>query len=142
MNFLSGLKSLVRPQYAVVLVYAVMFFASWRRWTTLIVDCGRETDLPLRLLNGEMLYRDVHYIYPPFSPYFNSFLYRVFGVHLDTLIVSGVAFSILLVFLCYKIFRRLMPATETAIATSFVVVLCVFKPSGNLIFPYSFAALH
>ena len=142
MNFPSGLKSLVRPQYAVVLVYAVMFFISWRRWTTLIVDSGRETDLPLRLLNGEMLYRDVHYLYPPFSPYFNAFLYRVFGVHLDTLVVSGVVFSVLLVFLCYKIVRKLMPPMEAAIATSFVVVLCVFKPAGNLIFPYSFAALH
>ncbi len=142
MNFPSSLKSLIRPQYAIVLTYAAMFFVSWRRWTTLIVDSGRETDLPQRLLNGEMLYRDVHYLYPPFSPYFNAFLYRVFGVHLDTLIVSGIIFSILLVILCYKIFRELAPPTETAIATSFVVVLCAFKPSGNLIFPYSFAALH
>ena len=98
--------------------------------------------LPLRLLNGEMLYRDVHYLYPPFSPYFNAFLYRIFGVHLDTLIVSGIVFSMLLVFLCYKILRKLMPPGETAIAVCFIVVLCVFKPSGNLIFPYSFAALH
>src|SRR5258706_9199141 len=142
MKFPSGLKNLVRPQYAVALTYAVMLLFSWRRWTTLIVDSGRETDLPLRLLNGEMLYRDVYYTYTPFSPYFNAFLYRVFGVHLDTLIVSGVVFSILLVLLCYKILRKLMPAGETAIATCFVVVLCVFKPAGNLIFPYSFAALH
>ena len=142
MNFRSGLKYLLRPQNAVALVYVVMLFASWRRWTTLIVDSGREMDLPFRILNGEMLYRDVHYIYPPFSPYFNALLYRVFGVHLDTMVVSGIVFSILVVFLCYKIFRKLMPPVETAIATSFVVVLCAFKPAGNLIFPYSFAALH
>ncbi|MEP6787423.1 MAG: glycosyltransferase family 39 protein [Acidobacteriota bacterium] len=142
MNFRSVIRSLVRPQYIVVLVYVVMIIASWRRWTTLIVDSGREMDLPHRLLNGEMLYRDVHYLYTPFTPYFNAFLYRIFGVHLDTLIASGIVFSTLLVFLCYRIFRRLAPPMETAIATSFVVVLCVFKPSGNLIFPYSFAALH
>ena len=40
-------------------------------------------DLPLRLLEGDVLYRDVFYMYPPFSPYFNSFLYSLFGVHLE-----------------------------------------------------------
>lgn len=133
---------LFRPQLFVVVTFASMLLVSWRRWTSLIVDIGRETDLPLRILNGEMLYRDIHHIYSPFSPYFNAYLYRLFGVHLDTLILSGVVFSIILACLCYKICRRLMPATESAVATSFVIVMCIFKPAGNLILPYSFAGLH
>lgn len=142
MTFSSGLKSVIRPQFWIAVTYAAMLFLSWHRWTSLIVDIGRETDLPFRILSGEMLYRDVHYIYPPFSPYFNALLYRVFGEHLDTLIFSGFFFSILVTFLCYKILRKLMPEAEASIATAFVVVLCVFKPAGNLILPYSFAALH
>src|SRR5688572_6654889 len=111
MTSVAGLKTRLRPQYFIVLTFAVMLIASWQRWTSLIVDIGRETDLPFRILNGEMLYRDVHYIYPPLSPYFNAFLFKVFGEHLDTLSYSGIFFAMLLTFLCYRIARKIMPAT-------------------------------
>ncbi len=142
MTPIADLKSSFRPQMMPILMFIAMLFVSWRRWTSLIVDIGRETDLPLRLLNGEMLYRDIHYTYTPFSPYFNAALYWLFGVHIDTLAASGIVFSAILLLLCYRIFRQLMPAAETAIAVSFILVLCVFKPAGNLILPYSFGALH
>src|SRR5262245_56888453 len=76
-------QSTLWPRFAIALAFVAMLLVSWRRWTSPIADSGREMDLPLRLMNGEMLYRDAHYIYPPFSPYFNSFLYRIFGAHLD-----------------------------------------------------------
>ncbi|MEO7658865.1 MAG: glycosyltransferase family 39 protein [Pyrinomonadaceae bacterium] len=139
---IADLKSSFRPQMMPMLMFFAMLFVSWRRWTSLIVDIGRETDLPLRLLNGEILYRDIHYTYTPFSPYFNAGLYWLFGIHIDTLAASGIVFSGILLLLCYRIFIRLMPAAETAIAVSFILVLCVFKPAGNLILPYSFGALH
>ncbi len=119
-----------------------MLAVSWRRWTSPIADSGREMDLPLRLLNGELLYRDAHYIYPPFSPYFNSLLYRIFGVHLDVLQASGIVCAVLITWLCYRIARRLLTPAESALATIAVILLCVFKPAGNLIWPYAFAALH
>jgi len=119
-----------------------MLAASWRRWTSPIADSGREMDLPLRLLSGELLYRDAHYIYPPFSPYFNSLLYRIFGAHLDVLQASGIVCAVLIAWLCYRIARRLLTPSESALATIAVILLCVFKPAGNLIWPYSFAALH
>ncbi len=119
-----------------------MLTVSWRRWTSPIADSGREMDLPLRLLNGEMLYRDAHFIYPPFSPYFNAQLYRIFGAHLDTLHASGIILAVLVSFLCYRIARRLLSPAEASIATVGVIVWCVFKPAGNLISPYAFASLH
>jgi 4-amino-4-deoxy-L-arabinose transferase-like glycosyltransferase len=137
------LKSAIRnPQSAILLVFSAMLAVSWRRWTSPIADSGREMDLPLRLLNGELLYRDAHYIYPPFSPYFNSLLYRIFGVHLDVLLASGIVCAALIAWLCYRIARRLLTPAESALATIAVILLCVFKPAGNLIWPYSFAALH
>ena len=142
MRSFPDIRSRIRPEYFVVLTFAAMLLVSWRRWTSMIVDIGRETDLPLRIMNGEMLYRDVHYIYPPFSPYFNALLYWVFGPHLDTLAFSGIFFTMLLTFLCFKIARKLMPASQAAIAVSFIVLLCFFKPAGNMILSYSFAGVH
>ncbi len=106
------------------------------------MDTGREMDLPLRLLRGELLYRDIHYLYPPFSPYFNALLYRVFGVQLEVLNVSGVICSLVIVALCYVIARRILRAGEATLATLAIIVWCIFKPEGNLIAPYAFAALH
>jgi 4-amino-4-deoxy-L-arabinose transferase-like glycosyltransferase len=99
-------------------------------------------DLPLRLMNGELLYRDVYYLYPPFSPYFNSSLYRIFGAHIDVLQAGGAICAVLIVWMCYRIARRLMTPSESALAVIAVIVVCVFKPAGNLIWPYAFAALH
>jgi 4-amino-4-deoxy-L-arabinose transferase-like glycosyltransferase len=130
------------PQPAIVAVFAAMLAVSWRRWISLGADSGREMDLPLRLLNGELLYRDVYYLYPPFSPYFHSSLYRIFGASLDVLQVSGALCAALIVWMCYRIARRLMTPSESALAVIAVILVCVFKPAGNLIWPYAFAALH
>ncbi len=130
------------PLSAIFFVFATMLAVSWRRWTSPIADSGREMDLPLRLLQGEWLYRDVHHIYPPFAPYFNMLLYRIFGVDLDVLHVAGIVCSAIIATLCYRIARRLLEPAEAAIATIAVVIFCIFKPAGNLIQPYAFAALY
>jgi len=130
------------PHAAISLAFIFMLIVSWRRWTSPIIDSGRELDLPLRLLRGELLYRDVHYLYPPLSPYLNALLYRLFGAHLDVLLASGVVCAVVVIALCYLIARRLMRPWEAAVAAIMVIVWCVFKPAGNLISPYAFAALH
>ena len=130
------------PILLLPLTFLLMLLVSWRRWTSLLVDTGREMDLPLRLLKGELLYRDIHYLYPPLSPYFNAMLYRLFGVHLEVLNVSGVIFALVIVALCYRIARRILPEREAILASLAIIVWCIFKPEGNLIAPYAFAALH
>lgn len=130
------------PHFAILLVFGLMLLISWRRWTSALVDSGREMDLPRRLLEGEWLYRDVHYIYPPLSPYFNALLYGLFGVHHDVLVASGVICALVIVVLCYRIARRLLAPSEASVAVILTMILCVFKPAGTLIFPYAFAALH
>ncbi len=138
----SAIRNRHQELAAIILSFVAMLIVSWRRWTSPIADSGREMDLPLRLLRGEMLYSDINYLYPPFSPYFNSQLYRIFGAHLEVLLASGIFCSALIVALCYRIARRLLSPAEATIAAMAVVVLCLFKPTGNLIWPYSFAALY
>lgn len=142
MTSIRDTVSALRPWLLAPAAFLTMLVLSWHRWTSLIVDIGREADMPLRLMNGEWLYRDIHYLYTPFSPYFNALLYRIFGPHLDTLAISGICWSAVLTILCYRIVRKLMPPLESSLAVCVVVVLCIFKPAGNLILPYSFAALH
>ncbi len=135
-------SALRTPQSAILCVFAVMLAVSWRRWVSIIADSGRELDLPLRLLNGETLYRDVHFLYTPLAPYLNAQLYAWFGARLETLQASGVICALLIVWLCYRIARHLLTPAESALAVSGVIIFCVFKPAGNLISPYSYSALY
>ena len=38
--------------------------------------------VPAVLAEGRTLYREVWFPYPPAAPYFNSWLFRLFGTHL------------------------------------------------------------
>ena len=101
-------SAICNPQSAICLVFVALLALSWRRWVSIIADSGRELDLPLRLLNGETLYRDVHYLYTPLAPYLNAQLYAWFGARLATLQASGALCSLLIVWLCYRIARQML----------------------------------
>jgi 4-amino-4-deoxy-L-arabinose transferase-like glycosyltransferase len=119
-----------------------MLAISWRRWMTPIADSGRELDLPRRLLEGEMLYRDLHYLYPPLTPYLHALLYRWCGETLLVPQLAGGLASLLIVGLAWRMSRSLMGRREAAMAAAVVLLLCVFKPTGTMISPYAYAALY
>lgn len=115
--------------------------ASWQRWGNPLVDSGRELNVPLRLARGEMLYSDVGYIYGPFSPYLNAFLYRVFHPSLWVLWGHGVVSTVVILGLSYWIARQIagrFPATLACLAITWV---CALKPQGNYMMAYAFGGL-
>jgi MFS family permease len=121
---------------------ALMVAVSWHMWLDPVVDSGREMNAPLRLLNGELLYSQVYYLYGPVAPLFNAALYGLFGSHLNTLYWAGIAGSLTLVFSIFFLGRRFMSPFEAMLSAVTVLAFCVFKESGNLIFPYSYAVLY
>lgn len=128
---------------ALALLFAVMLVATWQRWTHPIIDHGREMNVPLRLLSGERLYIDILYYYGPFAPYFNALLYYLFGVHLNTLHMSGAVCAVLILLMIYRLARELSSAWEAALTTALVLVTCALAGFlGNYIQPYAYAALY
>ena len=130
------------PLLALAALFAVMLIGTWQRWTQPIIDHGREMNLPARLLAGEQLYADVQFLYGPFAPYFNALLYRLFGIHLNVLHLSGGVCAVMIVLLIYLLARQLMSEREAALAAGLVIVLCAFKATANYISPYAYAALY
>jgi len=115
--------------------------ASWQRWGNPLVDSGRELNVPLRLVHGEMLYSDVGYIYGPFSPYLNALLYRVFHPSLWVIWGRGIASTVVILALSYWIARQIadrFPATLACLAITWV---CALKPQGNYMMAYAFGGL-
>jgi hypothetical protein len=82
-------SSSLAPALLVVTAFLGCAWLSWRRLGSLIIDGGHELDVPRRLIEGAALYRDVSWNWGPLAPWVNSALYRVFGVHSDTLMWPG-----------------------------------------------------
>jgi hypothetical protein len=120
---------------------------SWRRLGSLIIDGGRELDVPRRLLEGAVLYRDVAWYWGPLAPWLNSALYRVFGVSSDTLMWSGLVTAALACLGLYLIARRFVgPLTSAWVSVAFLIV-CAFAKRiemsiFNFVLPFNFSATY
>ena len=72
-----------------VVLWALKLYTTWGAWGNLTIDSGHEMYVPAMLAEGKQLYRDVWFMYGPAAPYFTSYLYRLFGVHLNVLYWAG-----------------------------------------------------
>jgi hypothetical protein len=142
----NWLRSAVERDRAWIAILAVSFalclVGSWQRWGNPVVDVGREMNQPLRLAGGEMLYSDVRHIYGPLSPWLHAVLFRILGPSLTLLYIDGIVSATIVLALVYWLGRQIMPPAPAGAATLNVMSLCVFKPAGNYILPYSYNSLH
>src|SRR6478736_7200713 len=72
-----------------IVLWAVKVYTTWAAWGNLTIDSGHELYIPALLAEGKQLYRDVWFMYGPAAPYFTSYLFRLFGVHLNVLYWAG-----------------------------------------------------
>ncbi len=128
--------------FALVVVWAAWTFATWAYWGNLTVDSGHEMYVPAVLAEGKILYRDVWSAYGPAGPYLNSYLFRLFGVHLNVLYWAGSLSALGSAVFLYLVGMRLSSwlAGWTAGA---VVLIQAFHPSLFCFpLPYSFSSVY
>src|SRR5208282_2351240 len=78
---------------AIIAVALVLACLTWAHWGDLQTDCGRELYVPLEILRGKLLYRDVWYPYGPLAPYVEAALVAIFGQHLTAFYLFGLAIT-------------------------------------------------
>src|SRR6266851_7345609 len=126
---------------AIAAVFVVLAVYSWARWGDLQIDCGREVYVPVEILKGRMLYRDLWYPYGPLVPYLQSLLLWIFGVHLNSFFCAGLVLSLSIAYLVYSLGRRLLPPIPSLV----VSIVCIRQGFSeyifNYVFPYSYAAV-
>ena len=115
---------------------------SWRRWPELLIDFGRELYVPWRLIEGEVLYRDIAYFNGPLSPYVNALWFRIFGVSLETLAICNVLLIAALAALLYRMIEEVADRLAAAVAGLVFVAAFAFAQIGeignyNFVTPYS-----
>jgi hypothetical protein len=127
---------------SLVLIWAAWFYGTWATWGSLTADCGREMYVPLVLSEGKTLYRDIWYLYGPAAPYFNSFLYRLFGAHLNVLYWAGSLSALGCTIFLYLAGMRL--SSWLVGWTAGAVMLCQSFQATlfNFPLPYSFASVY
>ncbi len=109
----------------------------------LIVDCGREAYYSLQVAQGKVLYKDIFNIYGPFSYLYNAFLFKLFGINLNVLFLSGCVSSFCIASLTYLIARRFMNEFASFAISAFAIMVGVLNTNiFNTIFPYSFGMLY
>lgn len=127
---------------SLLMIWGAWFYGTWAYWGNLGADCGREMYVASVLAEGKTLYRDVWFNFGPAAPYFNSLLFRLFGVHLNVLYWAG-SLSALgsAIFLFLTGMRLSAPLAGWTAAT---VLLCeAFSPSlFSFPLPYSFASVY
>ncbi len=120
---------------------------TWLKWGDLIVDAGRGMYVPWQIFLGKILYKDINYLYGPFSPYFNAFLFKLFGATIYSLVLSGVITICAVSALIYKISRIFLDIfSSTFAALTFLFVFAfghyVYYGNYNYIIPYSYPVIH
>jgi len=126
-----------------LIIFLAFAFVGWGKYGQLKQDSSRSIYVPLRVLQGRTIYRDVYWEYGPFTPYFNALLYKLFGANFNTVFGSGLIISLIITCLAWEIARFLFSPIE-----SFFIVCCLlvtgifFFTDMGYILPYSLAAVH
>jgi hypothetical protein len=106
-----------------LLALLVMAVISWGKWMDILVDFGLQVYAPWQLSQGQVLYKDIIYIFGPLSAYIHSFLFRMFGPGISILTWFNIGLIVILTVIIHRLFRNLFdPLTGFLAALSFVVV--------------------
>lgn len=113
---------------ALILISITVVFVSltWGKWTHPLANFGREVYVPWRIANGELLYKDLAFIYGAFPPLFNALLFEIFGASIRTLVFFDLAVVMLDALLIYRFFYYMTGRTAAFFSALTFLVLYVF----------------
>ena len=126
---------------------AVFLRLSWMKWGDLVIDTGREMYVPAELLAGRVLYRDIAYYFGPLTPYLNALFYRIGGVQVGSLVVSGLLSLVLTLVALHRLSKMLLDGFSSLLVGATFIAVCAFGfywalGNYNYIIPYTYSATY
>lgn len=125
-----------------LLVLVLICGITWEKWGNLTIDCGREMYVPTAISQGKCLYFDLWYPYGPLIPYWNAFLFRIFGIHLSVLYATGIAIAVIITLTLYSLSRTFLPIWLSFTVGFAFLVRAFHYNIFNYILPYSYPAAY
>jgi 4-amino-4-deoxy-L-arabinose transferase-like glycosyltransferase len=144
---ISGVKKyLLRVDAWLVAVLVCFTFLAWAYWGKMeypIIDIGREVEIPARIADGQLLYRDAATYYGPLAYYANAIALLLLGHHLEVFYLVGLSLALAITLLFYRLAKRLMNARWAALCTGCMLIYCAFSVDMfNFILPYSYGGVY
>ena len=145
LNIHAEYKSII-AFLSITACFIYLLSATWLQWGHPIYDTFREFWVPLQLLKGKILYKEIFYEYGFFPPYFIAFLFSMFGVHITTLVGCGIGITLIYIFILYKLARFFLDEfISCLVVVTFLFVFAFgydnYSDIFNFILPYSFASI-
>lgn len=131
----------------ILIGFACMLWLSWQRWADVLIDFGNQLYIPWRITEGEILYRDLFYVFGILSPYLHAFIFKITGPGALYLSLFNIFLTLALTVLLYRMVHSLCgPWTATLGALLFVMVHALghhrYLANFNFIQPYSYDLTH
>ncbi|MBF0362429.1 MAG: hypothetical protein HQK49_15535 [Oligoflexia bacterium] len=128
--------------FIILLITLYLFFATYLKWGSFILDSGYGLWIPEQLLLGKKLYKDIFYEYGFFSVYLVAFFYKIFGISSYVIIGIGLAITIAMSYVLYFIAKFILSAHESFFVVLTFLLVCAYgyydyNGIFNFIFPYS-----
>lgn len=125
----------------IALAGAILLFIASPRFIDPIVDTGRDLYLAERLVDGDSLYEDYRYNYPPVAPLLLAAFGALAGTELWSFALFGAVVAAASALLTERIVRTFSSAAVSLSAEVFVILAHHFVRAGfNFAFPYSYSA--
>lgn len=125
------------------LIFFILLKIFWGHLGDPIVDCGREAYIPLQMLKGKVLYKDIFINFTPLSYQLNAFLYWLAGPKLNTLYLAGTVNTLIILTTVYLIAKNVTNSWTSWVITILIISVCVFRNFiHNYIFPYSYGVIY
>jgi hypothetical protein len=113
------------------------------RWLDPIGDPGFSWSLAYRLVEGDLLYRDVYLAYGPLSPYFLAGIGRLFQFSAVWIMLSNWIAAILAGILLLRCGRPFLTTLERIATAGLILAFSLWVPgSGRLVLPYCPEVVH
>lgn len=127
----------------ITLIFLIILPFFYLHQGLLLIDTGREFFIPSQILNGGVLFKDIFNIYGALSYQFNALIFIIFGQRLETLAITGVLNSFLIIITLYLLAREFLNKRISFLFTLFIMFSLVFRTflyNSNM--PYSFAIVY
>lgn len=131
----------------ILIAGGLMIAYGWDRGADVLIDFGRELYVPWRLLEGDLLHKEIAWFNGPLSPWVNAAWMRIFGVTFDSLQAANVVVIAVSTVLLMHLIRRIADRFTCWVgALVFLLVFAVGQQEsvGNFLFlsPYSHGITH
>ena len=137
----------VAPVGAAAALFVALWAVTFRRWTDVVVDFGRELYVAWRISAGEVLGRDIEWFSGALSAHVNALVFRSAGASLLALELWNTALALAVFGLAFALVAKLTTRWTAAVVIGSAIAVFGFGQYGgigntNYITPYSHEPVH